>query len=306
MKPVIIIQGPTAVGKSSLALDIAEKLNSEIISADSRQIYRYMDLGTAKPTAEDTSRVKHNLIDIIDPNESFSAGNFAVECTKLVDHSNLEFPVIAGGTGFYIASFLEGLCDVETIPGEVRAKFELEFDQKGNIEMYKKLTLIDSVVANKISVKDRQRIIRALEVYDYTGKKLSQFWEEQGLLVPRKVMNIVLVDDREDIYDRINRRYDEMVKLGLLEEIRQLLAMGYQESDPGMTAVGYKELLPHILRGESLEKGIELAKQHSRNYAKRQLTWYRRCKLDFVFFRKSIRYNDIYSYVETFIKDSVS
>lgn len=301
MKPVIIIQGPTAVGKSSLAFDIAKKLNLEIISADSRQVYKYMNIGTAKPTSTELAEVKHHLVDIIEPNESYNAGRFAREATEIVDHNGIEFPIICGGSGFYISSFLEGLCEIEEIPQEIRDSLMKEWDSIGNKAMYKRLVAIDPLVAEKVSDNDKQRICRGLEVFYATNKRLSSYWEEQGLLVPRKVLNILLVDDRQDIYQRINSRYEQMVKSGLLNEIRELFKMGYQRDDPGLSAVGYKELLPFILDKENLACCIELAKQHSRNYAKRQLTWYRRSKFNLVFFRKSIRYSSIDEYIKDFI-----
>ena len=301
MKPVIIIQGPTAVGKSSLALELAEKFNLDIISADSRQVYKYMDLATAKPTKTELDAVKHHLIDIITPDELYNAGRFAREATEIVDNSDIKFPIICGGTGFYISSFLEGLCKTPDIEPEVRALLTEDWDKLGNNIMYQKLVDIDPQVAAKVSDNDKQRIIRALEVYFSTHKRLSSYWEEQGLLKPRKVLNILILDEREDIYNRINHRYDKMVLSGLLDEIRSLFEMGYKENSPGLTAVGYKELIPYILHNHDLAECINLAKQHSRNYAKRQLTWYRRNKFNLVFFRKSINYNSVGVHIKEFI-----
>jgi len=301
MKPVIIIQGPTAVGKSNLALEIAQKLNLEIISADSRQVYKYMDLATAKPTKDELALVKHHLIDIITPDESYNAGRFAREATDIVDNSGIDFPIICGGTGFYISSFLEGLCKIPEISPEIRASITEEWNKQGNEYMYQQLMIIDPRVAKKVSCNDKQRITRSLEVYYGTGKRLSSFWEEQGLLQPRKVLNILLLDDRETIYERINKRYEQMVLSGLLEEIRHLLEMGYNVDSPGLTAVGYKELLPYVLHNSDLANCINLAKQHSRNYAKRQLTWYKRNKFNLVFYRKSINYSSIDKYIRIFI-----
>ena len=301
MKPVIIIQGPTAVGKSTLAFELAQKLNLEIISADSRQIYKHMNLATAKPSPVELAEVKHHLIDIIEPNETYNAGRFAREATAIVDHSNLKFPLICGGTGFYISSFLEGLCEIEEIPQEIRESLMREWDILGNEAMYKRLIEIDPLVAEKVSDNDKQRICRGLEVFYATNRRLSSYWEEQGLLVPRRVLNILLLDDRQDIYQRINSRYEQMVKSGLLNEIRELFKMVYRRDDPGLTAVGYKELLPYILDKQNLTDCIELAKQHSRNYAKRQLTWYKRSNFNLVFYRKSIRYNSIDEYIVEFM-----
>lgn len=301
MKPVIIIQGPTAVGKSSLALEIAQKLNLEIISADSRQVYKYMDLATAKPTKEEQKLVKHHLIDVITPDQAYNAGRFARQATEIIDNSDLKFPIICGGTGFYISSFLEGLCDIPDIDPEVRETLSKNWDSLGSENMYKQLISIDPQLAQKVASNDKQRIIRGLEVYHSTNKKLSAYWEEQGLLEPRKVLNILILDQRETIYQRINKRYEQMVRSGLLDEIKSLLDMGYDEKSPGLTAVGYKELLPYILHKADLAECINLAKQHSRNYAKRQLTWYKRNNFNLVFFRKSINYNSIDSYIKNFM-----
>ncbi len=301
MKPVIIIQGPTAVGKSSLALEIAQKINLEIISADSRQVYKYMDLATAKPSQDELALVKHHLIDIITPDEAYSAGRFTRDAIDIVDKTDIKYPIICGGTGFYISSFLEGLCKVPDISPEIRDSLSADWDKLGNQLMYQQLEKIDPIIAQKVSNNDKQRIIRSLEVYYGTNKQLSSYWQEQGLLEARKVLNILLLDDRQDIYDRINKRYDQMVTSGLLEEIRQLLDMGYRADSPGLSAVGYKELLPFVLQKENLADCINLAKQHSRNYAKRQLTWYRRNNFNLVFFRKSITYNTIDNFISKFI-----
>jgi tRNA dimethylallyltransferase len=301
MKPVIIIQGPTAVGKSSLALDIAQKFKLDIISADSRQVYKYMDLATAKPTKEEQTLVKHHLIDIINPDETYNAGLFARQASHLVDETDLNFPIICGGTGFYISSFLEGLCKIPEIDDSIRHALIQEWEIKGNEYMYKQVQAIDPIVAEKISANDKQRIIRALEVFYATKKKLSTYWQEQGFMQTRKVLNILILDEREAIYDRINKRYDTMVKSGLLDEIKSLIEMGYNEKSPGLTAVGYKELLPYILHKSDLADCINLAKQHSRNYAKRQLTWYKRNNFNLVFYRKSIKYSSIDNFIKRFI-----
>ncbi len=303
MKPVIIIQGPTAVGKSSLALEIAQKFKLEIISADSRQVYKYMDLATAKPTKKEQDLVKHHLIDIITPDQAYNAGRFAREASELVDHTQLEFPIICGGTGFYISAFLEGLCKIPDIEDNVRESLVKDWNNLGNESMYQLLVDIDPLVAQKVSDKDKQRIIRGLEVFYSTNKKLSDYWAEQGMLETRKILNILILDEREEIYSRINKRYDEMVKSGLLDEIRELLRMGYDSESPGLSAVGYKELLPFIIQDAKLKDCIELAKQHSRNYAKRQLTWYKRNYFNLVFFRKSINYNTIDTYIKHFIEN---
>lgn len=301
MKAVIIIQGPTAVGKSSLALELAQKFSLDIISADSRQVYKYMDLATAKPSPEELKLVKHHLIDVITPDEAYNAGRFAREATDLVDKTNLEFPIICGGTGFYISSFLEGLCQIPEISPELRDSLTEDWKKLGNEVMYQQLLKIDPFVAQKVASNDKQRIIRALEVFYSSKKRLSSYWDEQGLLVPRKVLNILILDDRETIYERINKRYEKMVISGLLEEIRLLLKMGYDEKSPGLTAVGYKELLPYLLHNSDLAECINLAKQHTRNYAKRQITWYKRSKFNLVFYRKSISYNSIDVYIKKFI-----
>lgn len=306
LNPIIIIQGPTAVGKSAIALDLALEFNLEIISADSRQIYKYMDMATAKPTKEEQAMVKHHLIDIITPDQKYNAGKFSNDAINIVDKSDTSFPIMCGGTGFYIDSFLNGLCNTPKIDTNVKLELENDLHTKGVEYLYSQLCKIDPVIAKKTYSNDAQRIMRALEVFLSTGKKLSDFWLEQKNMPSRKVLNILIMDERESIYKRINSRYEQMVKNGLIEEIENLLKMGYNDNCYGLTAVGYQEILPFILYKKNLNECIELAKQHSRNYAKRQISWYRRINFDYIIFQKSNQKKNLKFFLKDFIlKNSV-
>ncbi len=282
MIPVIIIQGPTAVGKSALALKLAEELNSEIISADSRQVYKLLNIGTAKPSQEEQEKIKHHLIDIVYPNQEYSAGDFAKDALQIIKHLNKQkkMPIIVGGTGFYIKSLVEGIFDAPQIPPEIRVNLKQTAIEKGSEFLYKRLKKIDPESAERIDPNDLNRISRALEVYEATGKTITQHWQQQPS--GKKIIqafNIFISDDRNALYERINKRVDSILEKGLLQEMNKLLKMGYGENDPGMNTVGYKELFPFFSKEKKLEDCIEEIKKHTRNYAKRQFTWFR--KIDF-------------------------
>ncbi|MBN1949190.1 MAG: tRNA (adenosine(37)-N6)-dimethylallyltransferase MiaA, partial [Candidatus Cloacimonetes bacterium] len=279
--PLITIQGPTASGKSDLAVTTALTLGTEIISADSRQVYRFLDIGTAKPTPAEQKIVNHHLIDIINPDERYNAGRFAGEATTIC-HQLWEkgrIPLVVGGTGFYIKSLLNGLARIPEIPVSIKQKFQTELDNLGLKFLYERLQKTDAFTAARIQPNDRQRILRALEVQAYTGKPISSFWKEQQQSPEFISFNILLQPERNMLYSRIDQRLDQMLQAGLLDEISSLLEKGYNQNDPGLKTVGYQEFLPCLLNDHSLDDCLKLAKQHSRNYAKRQITWYK--KVDF-------------------------
>ena len=282
MIPVIIIQGPTAVGKSALALRLAEELNSEIISADSRQVYKLLNIGTAKPSREEQEKIKHHLIDIVYPDQNYSAGDFAKDAFHVIKNLNEhnKIPIIVGGTGFYIQSLVEGIFDAPDISPEIRINLKQTAIEKGTKFLYERLKKIDPDSAERTEPNDLNRVIRALEVYEATGKTITQHWQQQ--VTHKKIIqafNIFISDDRDALYERINKRVDAMLEKGLLQEMNKLLKIGYGENDPGMNTVGYKELFPFFSKEKKLEKCIEEIKKHTRNYAKRQFTWFR--KIDF-------------------------
>ena len=283
MIPLIVIEGPTAVGKSRLALQLAELFATEIISADSRQIYRFMDIGTAKPSSEDRAKITHHLIDIVNPNEEYSAGQFSVAADKLIKqlHAGGKLPVICGGTGFYIKALLEGLFEAPSIPGKIRSDLEELEDKKGTEYLYQMLKKVDPPSADRIHQKDSYRIKRALEVWIATGKGIGEHWESQDKRKQQyNPLRILISEEREILYERINSRMERMIKEGLIDELRSLLAAGYHQDDPGLTSVGYREFLPFIKENDSFISCLEKAKKDSRNYAKRQFTWYRKVNFD--------------------------
>jgi tRNA dimethylallyltransferase len=282
MIPVIIIEGPTASGKTVLALQLAQHLETEIISADSRQVYKYLNIGTAKPTKAELKQVKHHLIDIIAPNESFNAGLFRSQALAIIKdlHSHGKIPIICGGTGLYIKSLLEGLFTTEMEDKQVRDDLKAELETKGLPALYEELTMVDPVVAASISNNDKQRILRALEVYRATGVPISEHWQQQQKQQELLPYRIFLDADRAELYKRIDARILTMLESGLPDEIKVILAKGYTWTDPGFDSVGYKEYRPFFENGQALQDCIALAQQHTRNYAKRQFTWYRNCPFD--------------------------
>lgn len=282
MIPVVIVEGPTASGKSSLALALAENLGSQIISADSRQIYKYLDIGSAKPDQVDRKRVKHHLIDFLEPSEAYNAGAFIHAAAEIISslHDQGLIPVICGGTGLYIRSLLEGLCKLPSIPSRFREELWEELNQKSLEELHSELTSLDPISAGRISVNDKQRILRALEVYRFTGKPLSRHWQDQNPENNYQAFRILIDPPREHLYSRIDQRMDLMLSQGLINELTTVLQMGFRETDPGLNSVGYKEFIPFLQGEQSLEEALILAKQHSRNYAKRQMTWYRKQTFD--------------------------
>ncbi len=279
---IIVIQGATATGKSALAEELVQEFNGEIISADSRQVYRYLDIGTAKPDKAVLEKIGYHLIDIVNPDEEYNAGLFARDARKSISEIEKrgKTPFIVGGTGFYIRALLRGLAPIPKISAATRTKVE-EFIQTKTIEeVYEYLQEVDKTAAARIDKNDLRRQQRALEVYASTGKPISWYWEQEMGKFPYNYLNILLTADREKLYERINHRIDEMVEKGLIDEIRGLLSKGYQEDDPGMITVGYREFYLWLNGEKTFPEAINLAKQHSRNYAKRQITWYRQQEFD--------------------------
>ncbi len=303
MEKIITIQGPTASGKSSLAMKIAESLGSEIISADSRQIYRYLNIGTAKPSIKEREKIKHHLIDIINPDEIYNAGDFCSDVERIVlnPKGKQAVPLIVGGTGFYIKALLNGLFNSPKIPFELQEKLRQQYEKFGNEFIYNELLEVDSETALRIHKNDSQRILRALEIFQATGKTIGEHWKEQAFVPKFSVYNIFVNCDRDFLYKKINRRVDSMMEKGLLREIESIIEMGYDFSLAGLNSVGYKEFLPFIENQENLQTCIEKVKQNSRHYAKRQLTWYRKIDFDLTIDSEKINFLDILKKVDDFI-----
>ena len=280
IKDLIVITGPTASGKTALSVRLAKEIGAEIVNSDSMQIYKYMDIGTAKPTVDEREGVPHHLIDIVNPDELFSVARYC-ECAKeAIDdiHSRGKIAVMVGGTGLYVDSLVNNIQFSETEPDEeYRKSLEDDAEKLGNEYIYEKLKTIDPQSAAKIAVQDTKRIIRALEVYHVTGKTIT-WHNEQSRSVPSpyNTTMFAISMDREALYDKINRRVDVMLELGLVDEVKKILSMGVDEKATSMQAIGYKEIVGYLKGEISLEKAADDIKQGSRRYAKRQLTWFRR------------------------------
>ena len=279
MKPkLVIILGPTAVGKSEVALRLAESENGEIVNADSQQVYRHMDIGTGKPSKADRERVPHHLIDIVAPNDEFNAALFRRLATESIGqiHARERNVIVCGGTGLYLRALMHGLFEGPGQDPEVRQTLEQEITDRGLAILYKRLEEIDPAVSSTIHPNDRQRIIRALEVYQLTGKPLSEWQKAHGFQEDLfDIVKIGLLRERAELYDLINLRTERMIKDGLLEEVRGLVARGFHLDLKPLRSVGYRQMGKVLLGQQKLLDAIEEIKQETRHLAKRQLTWFR-------------------------------
>lgn len=280
MKNLVILTGPTAVGKTALSINLAKAINGEIISADSMQVYKKMDIGTAKVTPEEMDGVKHYLIDAIEPTEDFHVVRFQKMVLEAMDeiYSKGKIPIICGGTGFYIQAILYDIQFTEQeIDESYRKSLEDYADEFGNEALHTRLNEVDPESASTIPAANRKRVIRAIEYFHQTGEKFSVHNErEKQRTSPYNFAYFVLNDDRGLLYNRIDKRVDIMMKAGLLDEVKMLLAMGCKPGMTSMDGIGYKEIISYLDGNISLEDAVELIKKNSRNYAKRQLTWFRR------------------------------
>jgi tRNA dimethylallyltransferase len=275
---LVVILGPTAVGKSDLALELADAINGAIVNADSQQVYRYLDIGTGKPSQADRDRVEHFMIDVVDPDEEFNAALYrrrAAECIQQI-HQRDRNVIVCGGTGLYLKALTKGLFEGPGQNGEIRQALEQRIESDGLAPLYRELMRIDSSAASTIHPNDRQRTIRALEVFHLTGKPMSVWQKEHAFREqPFDVLKIGLKRERGELYDLINRRCERMVEDGLLEEMRGLVARGYGLTLKSLCSVGYRQM-GQVLEGrQALIDAIEEMKEETRHLAKRQLTWFR-------------------------------
>jgi len=279
MRHCIVITGPTATGKTALAVRLAKRLNTEVISADSMQVYSGMDIGTAKPTLAERAGVAHHLLDVCAPDEPFSAARYVDLATPIVERLLAEgkTPVIVGGTGQYIDALLKGE-DFSPFSGARRSELQAQLETGGIEPLLAQLQRIDPARAAILAPNDHKRILRALEVFYETGETITGHDARSKMRPPRFSAHTFVLQyaERAALYERINRRVDEMMAAGLVAEIKRLLAQGIAPTATAMQAIGYKELIPPMLAGEGLDEAVALLKQRSRNYAKRQLTWHRR------------------------------
>ncbi|HHT16702.1 MAG TPA: tRNA (adenosine(37)-N6)-dimethylallyltransferase MiaA [Papillibacter sp.] len=276
---IAVITGPTATGKTALGILLAKALNGEVVSADSMQVYRHMDIGTAKPTPQEMDGVRHWMLDVVEPQESYSVARYVEDATSCVEDilSRGKLPIVVGGTGLYIDALIRGTAFSRRGDPEVRQQLAAEYDSLGGEAMLRRLGKVDAAAAQRLHPNDKKRIVRALEIFTTTGKTITEHDEETQKAPPRyRARKIALsFREREDLYARINLRVEEMFRRGLVDEVRRLLDMGVSPRHTAMQAIGYKEIVEAIRRGDAPESAAEAIKLSSRRYAKRQLSWLR-------------------------------
>ncbi|CEH34664.1 tRNA (adenosine(37)-N6)-dimethylallyltransferase MiaA [Romboutsia lituseburensis] len=276
--PLIILTGPTAVGKTDLSINLAKSLNAEIISADSMQIYEYMDIGSAKVTKKEMNGITHYLIDEVKPDYTFSVSEFQNRSNKYIQeiHEKGKNVLVTGGTGLYLNSLIYNMDFAKSnANNELREQLRLELEEHGIEYMHEKLRTLDSESANRIHKNNTKRVIRALEVC-LSGEKMNDFSNDLKFNEKYNPIIIVLNREREHLYERINKRVDIMMDGGLIDEVKKLLNMGYTKDLISMQGIGYKEIIKYLDGEYTLDEAIEIIKRDSRRYAKRQLTWFRR------------------------------
>lgn len=280
MRDLIVLTGPTAVGKTELSLELAQRIDAEIISADSMQIYKEMDIGTAKASEAEREIVKHHLIDFLSPEADYSVSQFQDDCDQLITEikAREKIPMLVGGTHLYLRAVLEGFMLPEIEPDyELRQNLEELAEAQGTEAVHDILEKKDEVTAEKLHPNDLRRVIRAIEIFEQTGKTKSYYKKKQQQSPPRySAYKFALIRSRENLYQRINQRVDLMMEAGLLDELKFLLNKYENLSDTAHQALGYKELISHLNGEISLEEAVYEIKKRSRHFAKRQLTWLRK------------------------------
>lgn len=276
LPPLIAIVGPTAVGKTRLAVRLGEGLGAEIISADSRQIYRGLDIGTAKASAEERRRVPHHLIDVVDPDDKFTLALYQEMAYAAIDdvHARGLVPLLVGGTGLYVQAVIEGWGIPHVEPNEgLRAELYQQAEEEGMEALHARLQKVDPVAAKRIDIRNVRRVVRALEVYLETGTPISELQCKKP--PPYRILQMGLTMEREELYRCIDRRVDRMIEAGLVEEVRGLVARGYDYDLPAMSGLGYKQI-GRYLRGEvGLEEAVRLIKHDTRRFVRQQYNWFR-------------------------------
>jgi len=278
-QPVVVIVGPTAVGKSRVAVEVAKAFETEVLTADSRQVYRGMDIGTDKPATEERQAVPHRLIDLVNPDESFNAGLYRLQAIDEIErlYRDCRLPLVVGGTGLYIRTLLKGLCDAPQADPIVRASLWQEAEDLGHDRLYARLVDVDPVAAARLHPRDESKVIRALEVYQLSGRRMSEFQQEHGFAERRfSALMIGLSRDRDALYRRIGERIDWQLTHGLIEETKQFLAQGYQRDSAAMKGLGYRQVAEHLAGEYDVAEMVRRFKRDTRHFSKRQMTWFRK------------------------------
>jgi len=277
IRKIPFIVGPTAVGKTATAIELARRLDGEIISIDSRQVYKGLDVGTAKPTLRQQQEIPHHLIDILELTEQISAGGYRELALKTVNEilSRGKLPVFVGGSGMYVKAVIQGIFLESVTDATVRQKIKSELKEKGSTALYNRLVDIDPDLAIKTHINDIKRITRALEIYEVTGKPPSEHYKTQETSPPFPYRVFVLTLEREKLYERINKRVDQMIADGLEDEVKRFLRSGLRGDMDALQTLGYQEVLVYLDEKCSFDEMVENIKRNTRRYAKRQLTWFR-------------------------------
>jgi tRNA dimethylallyltransferase len=275
---ILAIVGPTSSGKSALALAVAEQFGAEIVSADSRQLYRYLNIGTAKPSSDEMRKVKHHFVDILDPPSDYSAGQFGTEARLVLAHivGGKKLPILVGGSGLYLTAVLDGLFNGPGRDDEIRLQLEEKLEKEGLAALVNTLRSVDPKTAQLMKEITARRVIRALEVYRITGKPLSQLQFEEAPAQEFEAYQVGLLWERKELYERIDERVERMLASGLVDEVKGLMAKGYTKKMNALNTVGYKEVFDFLEGSIDHEEMKRLIKRNTRRFAKRQMTWFRR------------------------------
>jgi len=299
---LVIICGPTGIGKTSTGIAACQRFGGEIVSADSMQVYRYMDIGTAKPTQAEQRAARHHLIDIVDPDEPFDAAQFSKmarsAANKLVADGSV--PFVVGGTGLYIKALLYGIFQSESPPDKVRQRIKADAARLGPAALHKRLQQVDPATAQRLHPNDTYRIIRALEMFETSGKSISEHHDRHGFNeIPYETFKIGLKIDRELLYDRINSRVDGMITAGLQQEVENLMARGYGAELKSMQSLGYRHMVDYLQGRMDWQEAVRTLKRDTRRFAKRQFTWF---KADpEVMWTAPDRVEDLYPQIDAFL-----
>lgn len=274
--PLVAIVGPTAVGKTALAIELAQAIQGEIVSADSRQIYRHMDIGTAKPTPAERAQVPHHLLDVVDPDQPMTLAEYQRLAYAAIEeiHRRERVPLLVGGTGLYVRAVLEGLRIPEVPPDpELRTRLEAEARALGAEALHARLAALDPVAARRVDPRNVRRVIRALEVCLRAGRPISEL--QEAIPPPYRILRVGLTRPRRELYARIDARVDAMIAAGLVEEVRSLLARGYGPELPAMSGLGYRQICRYLAGEQTLEEAIREIKRKTRRFVRQQQTWFR-------------------------------
>ncbi len=278
---VLLLSGPTAVGKSAIGLEIARQCQAEIINGDSLQVYRYLDIGTAKPDLQERQLLPHHLFDILEPDQPFNATDFQLEADGVIAdiHARGALPLVVGGTGLYLKALLFGLCQIPEIDPDLRSDLERRLQSEGSEALHAELARHDASLAARLAPRDKTRILRALETVLATGKSITYFQEQHRFAAPRyNFLHVFLDLEREQLYQRINKRVEMMIAAGLQREVESLLEKGFSPTLKPLQSIGYRQMIEHLTNRLSLDQAVADIKQATRRYAKRQLTWFRNDK----------------------------